>query len=463
VNLEDVNKVYFIGVGGIGMSALARWFNVNGCSVAGYDRTVTSLTNELIAEGIDIHFEDDVNKIPKEFKENKKLLIVLTPAIPDDHSELNYFRNNGFEIKKRSEVLGMITKGMFTIAVAGTHGKTTTSSMIAHMLRCAEKDCAAFLGGITVNYNSNLLLNKNKSSESMVVVEADEYDRSFLRLYPDIAVITSMDADHLDIYGDSGEFKKSFNDFVRQIKPSGHLFYRDNVEADLDDDISVNKNSFGTKSGEFTANNIRIDNSEFVCDAEGPGIKIDGLRLALPGFHNIENALAAMSVGVKLGIPADTIREALGKFKGVKRRFEFIVKNEHIIYIDDYAHHPTEIEAFLTSVKALYRGRKLTVIFQPHLYTRTRDFLEGFAESLSIADKLILMEIYPARELPIPGVTSEVLLEKVKVNDKILVAKKDLLKELEITDTDILVTIGAGDIDQFIDPIKDFILKRKYV
>ncbi|MBX9850559.1 MAG: UDP-N-acetylmuramate--L-alanine ligase [Cytophagaceae bacterium] len=460
MNLGKKNKIYFLGIGGIGMSALARWFNTNGYKVAGYDRSATALTDELMKEGIKIHFEDDINKISDEFKVKEETLVVLTPAIPSDHTELNFYKQHNFEIRKRSEVLGMITKEMYTIAIAGTHGKTTTSSMIAHMVKSAGLDCAAFLGGITVNYNTNLLLNKNKASESMVVVEADEYDRSFLRLSPDIAVITAMDPDHLDIYADSNDFKKTFNDFVKQIKPSGHLFYRDNVGSDIDATIKVNKNSFGTKAGEFTASNIRIDNGDFVCDAKGPGIDIKELRLSVPGYHNIENALAAMAVGAKLGISSEKIKKALGDFKGVKRRFEYIVKADKIIYIDDYAHHPTEIEAFLTSVKALYKGKRLTVIFQPHLYTRTRDFLDGFAKSLSLGDKLLLMDIYPARELPIPGITSELVLEKVNLNDKKVVTKKDLLKEVGNTETDIIVTMGAGDIDQFILPIKNLLLKQ---
>lgn len=461
VNLGNIHSVYFIGIGGIGMSALARWFNVNGYKVAGYDRTSTSLTSQLQKEGIDIHFEDDVNRIPKEFKIIEDTLIVYTPAIPPDHKELGYFLSSGFEIKKRSEVLAMLTREMFTIAVAGTHGKTTTSSMIAHLLTYSGVDCAAFLGGITVNYNTNLLLNKKKASESIVVVEADEYDRSFLRLYPDIAVITAMDPDHLDIYSDSSDFKQTFNDFIKQIKPTGYLFYRDNVSDDLDKTIPVKSNSFGTKEGEFTAKNIRIENGEFVFDAKGPGINIEGIRMLVPGFHNIENALAAMAVGAKLGIKEEMIKKALGEFRGVKRRFEYIVKSEGITYIDDYAHHPTELNAFLSSVKALYPEKKLTVIFQPHLFSRTRDFMNEFAESLSIADKLILLEIYPARELPIEGITSQVLLDKVKAKEKVLVQKQDLLVEISGTKTDIIVTAGAGDIDKFIEPIKELLTKTK--
>lgn len=460
MSFKNVHSVYFIGIGGIGMSALARWFKANGFRVGGYDRSASALTGELIKEGMDLHFEDNVDLIHNDFKKKDSSLIIYTPAIPQDHQELNYFRNKNFELKKRSEVLGMITKEMYTIAVAGTHGKTTTSSMIAHLLIYAGKDCAAFLGGITVNYNTNLLLNKKKPSESMVVVEADEYDRSFLTLFPDIAVITAIDPDHLDIYSSEDEFRKTFNDFVKQIKPGGHLFYRDHVKSDLDS-YSVKSNSFGTKAGEYSANNIRIVNGDFISDVEGPGISIKGMRLSVPGYHNIENALAAVSVGVKLNIPAEVIKKALAEFKGVKRRFEYIVKNNRIIYIDDYAHHPTEINAFLTSVKALYQDRKLTVIFQPHLFTRTRDFMEGFAESLSLADKVILLDIYPAREKPIPGITSQVLLDKIKSKEKKLLSKKDLLNEIEKEASGVLVTIGAGDIDQFVEPIKNILSGRR--
>lgn len=460
MDLNNVHNVYFIGIGGIGMSALARWFRINGCSVAGYDRTPTPLTEELAKEGIEIHYQDDSGQISGKFRDKENTLVVFTPAIPKDHSELNYFKAEGFNLKKRSEVLGMITKGMYTIAVAGTHGKTTTSSMIAHVLTYAGRDCAAFLGGIAVNYNTNLLLNKMQASDSMVVVEADEYDRSFLQLYPDIAVITAMDPDHLDIYSNSREFKETFNDFIKQIKPTGHLFYRDNVSGDLDETIPVKSNSFGIKEGEFTARNILIDNGYFNFDVTGPGVHIKGLKLLVPGYHNIENALAAIAVGMKLGVPSEIIKNALSEFKGVKRRFEYIVKGDAITYIDDYAHHPTELDAFLTSVKALYKGKKLTVVFQPHLYSRTRDFMEGFAKSLALADKVILLDIYPAREMPILGVTSERLLEKTSAKEKVLCSKSELLNEIETTDTDILVTAGAGDIDQFIHPIKELLEKR---
>jgi UDP-N-acetylmuramate--alanine ligase len=461
VRIENIHSVYFIGIGGIGMSALARWFNTNGYKVGGYDRTSTLLTSQLQQEGMQIHFDDNIKEIPLQFLE-KGTLIIYTPAIPKEHSELNYFISEKFEIKKRSEVLGMITESMFTVAVAGTHGKTTTSSMVAHLLKFAGKNVAAFLGGITQNYNTNLLLNK-KGDDAMVVVEADEYDRSFLRLHPNIAVITSMDADHLDIYENDKDFEKTFNEFAAQVTPSGILIYKTglNLAPALHDQHYF---TFGLDNADFTAVNTQILNAHFVFDIERAGKKVlENVKLMVPGFHNIQNALAAFAVGDRLGIPADVMKSALENFKGVKRRFEYVVKNDGIIFIDDYAHHPTEIEAFLTSVKALYKGKKLTVIFQPHLFSRTRDFLEGFAKSLSLADELLLMDIYPAREMPIPGITSSVLLEKVSIRNKRVVSKSDLLEVLKEIDTDILVTIGAGDIDTFVEPIKEVILNKKYV
>jgi UDP-N-acetylmuramate--alanine ligase len=461
LKIENIHSVYFIGIGGIGMSALARWFNTNGYNVAGYDRTSTLLTTHLQKEGMEIHFEDDEKLIPLEFLK-QETLIIYTPAIPKEHKELNYFIKHQFEIKKRSEVLGMITETMFTIAIAGTHGKTTTSSMVAHLLKSAGKNVAAFLGGITQNYNTNLLLNE-KGDDAMVVVEADEYDRSFLRLHPDIAVITSMDPDHLDIYKDDKDFENTFNDFAAQVEPSGVLIHKTGLKmrASLSGQEYY---TFGLDNADYTAINTRIINSQFVFDIARAGKKIaEDITLLVPGFHNIQNALAAFSVGDRLEIPANVMKSALETFKGVKRRFEYVVKQDDIIFIDDYAHHPTEIQAFLTSVKALYKGKKLTVIFQPHLYSRTRDFLEGFAESLSLADELILLDIYPARELPIPGITSAVLLEKVKIDSKRNVSKNDLLHVLKEVETDILVTIGAGDIDTFVEPIKNMILNKKYV
>ena len=454
MSLENIHNVYFIGIGGIGMSALARWFKTNGYGVGGYDRTPTSLTEQLEEEGMDIHFEDDITRIAEEFKNLHNTLVVYTPAVPNDLNELAYFTNNGFSVKKRSEVLGMITENFFTIAVAGTHGKTTTSSMIAHLLKSAGKNCFAFLGGITQNYNTNLLLGDPSLGEQLMVVEADEYDRSFLTLSPDIAVINSMDADHLDIYGAHEEVEKSFNEFVRNLKPVGKLIYKGGlpVAAPLPGQTFF---CFGSEVCAYRAANIHIENEEFVFDIETTFEIVKNVRIQVPGFHNVQNALAAFAVTRQLGIPASKIKEGLSSFKGVKRRFEYIINRKDFVYIDDYAHHPEEIKAFLSSVKAIYPDKKITAVFQPHLFSRTRDFMDGFAKSLSMADKLILMEIYPARELPIEGITSTVLLDKVTSKEKILASKGNLLKEISETKTDVLVTIGAGDIDKFVKPIKE--------
>jgi UDP-N-acetylmuramate--alanine ligase len=365
-------------------------------------------------------------------------------------------------VKKRSEVLGMITEKMFTVAVSGTHGKTTTSSMIAHILKSTGKDCSAFLGGITQNYNTNLLLNKEKNAEGIVVVEADEYDRSFLKLHPDVAVITSMDPDHLDIYKDEEDFKKTFNLFAAQVKPNGSLIFQGDLMLDAPKK-SQQYISFGTKSSLYRAEKIRIENAEFVFDIVSADEKVENIRMQVPGHHNIQNALAAFIAGRKVGVSADDIKKALHSFKGVKRRFEYHVKTKDVIYIDDYAHHPTELNAFIHAVKTLYPLKTLTLIFQPHLYSRTRDFMEGFSESLSQVDNLILMDIYPARELPINGVTSEILFDMVKCKSKMLASKSDLMKKIQDINTDIIATAGAGDIDIFIEPIKKMLLSKRYV
>ncbi|HXA00869.1 MAG TPA: UDP-N-acetylmuramate--L-alanine ligase [Cytophagaceae bacterium] len=461
MELNKIHSIYFIGIGGIGMSALARWFNANGYKVAGYDRTQTTLTTELEQEGMNVHYEDNVKLIAPEFFEDDAL-VIYTPAVPKDHSELNYFINKGSVVKKRSEVLGMITEKMFTVAVSGTHGKTTTSSMIAHILRSAGKDCSAFLGGITQNYNTNLLLNKEKNAEGIVVVEADEYDRSFLKLHPDVAVITSMDPDHLDIYKDAEDFKKTFNMFAAQVEANGSLIFQGELTLDPPKK-SQQYISFGTKSSLYRAEKIRVENAEFVFDIVSADEKVENIRMQVPGHHNIQNALAAFIAGRKVGVSADDIKKALHSFKGVKRRFEYHVKTKEIIYIDDYAHHPTELNAFINAVKTLYPSKTLTLIFQPHLYSRTRDFMEGFAESLSQVDQLVLMDIYPARELPIKGITSEALLAQVKSKSKMLASKENLLEKIQDVNTDIIATVGAGDIDIFIEPIKQMLLNKKYV
>jgi UDP-N-acetylmuramate--alanine ligase len=457
VQLSKYDSVYFLGIGGIGMSALARWFKRKGLRVAGYDRTSTDLTRELEKEKMEIHFEDQIDQIPA-YISKAGTLVVFTPAVPPDHCELNHFREKGYDLLKRSEVLGLITKDHKTIAVAGTHGKTTTSSLIAHILYSANKSLVAFLGGVTVNYESNLVMNGSIDDNTWVVVEADEFDRSFLRLFPDIAVVTSTDADHLDIYGSHAQMVESFRDFIGQVKSD--LIIHESV-AELAHNIQISKQSYGMSRGQFFAGNIIPSGREFFeFDLLGRE-KIEKIRLGVPGFHNMENAIAATVVARKVGISAQVIREALTSFKGVKRRFEFIIKRDDLTYIDDYAHHPKEIEAFLTSLKSMYEGRKITVVFQPHLFTRTRDFARGFSRSLSLADEVLLMDIYPARERPIPGVSSDMLFKDITSNVKIRCDKKDLLDTLETLDVEVLATLGAGDIDTFVQPIKE-LLESKY-
>jgi UDP-N-acetylmuramate--alanine ligase len=461
MNFKQLRNVYFLGIGGIGMSAIARWFNVNGYRVAGYDRTPTPLTDALRAEGIAIHFEDDVRQIPAEFLAHKDAtLVVRTPAIPADHREWNFLEKEDFRIMKRAQVLGLLARNMFLIAVAGTHGKTTTSSMVAHVLRHAGRNCTAFLGGITQNYGTNFLLNDETDDLSKVlcVVEADEFDRSFLTLFPNVAIVTSTDADHLDIYGDGAHVLESFGNFVGQIKPGGKLFLRAGLS--LTDKTGAEVHEYGLNVGEYRAENVRIDAARFVFDIAHPDGVCEGVALQIPGFHNAENATAAFAACRAVGLSPEEIRDGLNGYRGVKRRFEYHVQRPDLVYIDDYAHHPTEIEAFLTSVRALYPGRKLTVVFQPHLFSRTRDFLDGFAEALGNADELLLLDIYPARELPIPGVTSELLLDKVRISHKFLQKKAQALDWLRQRPLDVVVTIGAGDIDQLVGPLAEALRTR---
>jgi UDP-N-acetylmuramate--alanine ligase len=451
-------NVYFVGIGGIGMSALARWFNVNGFSVAGYDRTSTTLTQTLEQEGIVLCFDDAVNDVPAQFLSNSAdTLIVYTPAIPAGHRQMEYFRQHGFEVYKRSQVLGWITRTLRTVGVAGTHGKTTTSSMVAHLLRSAGINCTAFLGGITQNYGTNFLLNDptDHPEEIVCVVEADEFDRSFLTLYPDWAIVTSTDADHLDIYGQHDALLDSFRNFVGQIKPGGVLFMRQGL--DLMQQTKAEVRDYSLDAGSYRSHNLRIENARFVFDIVHPQGTIEEIRMTVPGYHNVENAVAASAVALQLGVSPEHIRSGLGTYRGVKRRFEYWIETEKKILIDDYAHHPTEIEAFLQSVRALYPGRHITAIFQPHLYSRTRDFADEFAASLSRADRLLLLDIYPARELPIEGITSKMLLDNVTIQDKVLLSKEDLLLILKTLPTDIVVTLGAGDIDKLVGVIKEIL------
>jgi UDP-N-acetylmuramate--alanine ligase len=463
MTLEKYHNIYFLGIGGIGMSALARWFMKSGLFVAGYDRTQTVLTDELEREGMVIHYDDNIQHIPQQVLDNKEQsLIIFTPAIPTDHVEFNYLKDNGYTILKRAEVLGLITKSYRTIGVAGTHGKTTTSSMIAHILKSAKKNMVAFLGGITTNYESNLVIEGEAGKDTIVVVEADEFDRSFLRLYPETAVVTSADPDHLDIYGDHESMIVSFREYVKQIKQGGSLIIHESIAERLAGDAThIQKNIYSMSRGQFFAGNITAHSGFFEFNLCGFATTEERVRLGVPGFHNVENAVAASIAAHQYGVSIAQIKEALESFKGVKRRFEFVVSGSKVIYVDDYAHHPTEIEAFLRSMKSMYPRRKLTVVFQPHLYTRTRDFAEGFAKSLSIADELLLMDIYPARELPIPGVDSDMIFKNITSKVKMLCGKADVMQKLEALDIDVLATVGAGDIDTFVQPIKEM-LNRKY-
>ena len=446
MELQNIKRVYLIGIGGIGMSGLARYFHHLGCIVCGYDKTSTDLTNELKNEGIQIIFDDNEEWIPMSFrKPDEGTLVIYTPAIPKDSAIVNFFQKRGFELFKRSQVLGLISKGKYTVAIAGTHGKTTTSTMVAHILKDSGKDCSAFLGGIASNYNSNVLYGKN----DIVVVEADEYDRSFLTLYPDIAVITSMDADHLDIYGDHQHLTDSFKMFASQIKEGGVLIHKQGLPLDTGYTYSIKD------VADAIALNIRIENGSFYFDFRNVNTDIKDIQLGIPGFHNVENATAAIEATLRLGVKPDAIKSALTSFRGVHRRFEYIVKTPEHIYIDDYAHHPEELRAAINSVKKLYPDRKLVTIFQPHLFTRTRDFADGFAEVLDMTDELILLDIYPARELPIEGVDAEMILSRMNLVNKRKLTKQQAIDAIANEKPALLLTVGAGDIDQLVEPLKN--------
>jgi UDP-N-acetylmuramate--alanine ligase len=452
--IDKYQHVYLLGIGGIGMSALARWFNANGFRVGGYDLTRSALTIELESEGIEIHYNDLGENIPEAFK-TEQTLVIVTPAVPKNHAELNYFINNGYDVKKRAEVLGMLTRSYFTIAISGTHGKTTTSSMVAHILKESGKNIFAFIGGITKNYNSNLLLGDSSLDNQIMVVEADEYDRSFLKLYPNMAIVTTMDADHLDIYGSKEYVEESFNEFVSQVAHDGFIACKSGV-AIKNPAKGQKVLYFGDSEGDIQAVNIQVKNGAFEFDISGV-VEIQNFRLQLPGRHNIMNALAAYAIARELGVSDQAYKNALASYTGVKRRFEMVYANEDITYIDDYAHHPTEIEATLLAAKELYPGKKISLVFQPHLYSRTRDFIEEFAQSLSLADQVILLPIYPAREKPIEGISSDVVLEKVTSDQKILSSKENLMDVVKTLKTDILITMGAGDIDRLVEPIKYYL------
>ncbi len=461
MELNNIKSVYFIGAGGIGMSALIRYFLAKGKNVAGYDRTPSALTNRLLEEGAAIHFEENEALIPDGFRNKNETLVVYTPAVPSSHEELVYFRNNGFEVLKRSQILGLITKSSRGLCVAGTHGKTTTSSMIAHILKQSTVDCNAFLGGILKGYDSNLMLS---GQSDLTVIEADEYDRSFHFLTPYMAVITSADPDHLDIYGTPQAYRESFEKFTSLIRPEGTLIMKKGIDVtpDLQSDVRLYTYSATDETADFHAENIRIGNGEVFFDFVSPGLHIADVQLGVPIKINIENGIAAMAVAMLNGVTADEMRKAMKSFAGAQRRFDFQVKNDRVVYIDDYAHHPQELQSSIQSVKELYEGRKVTGVFQPHLYSRTRDFAADFAWALSLLDRLILLDIYPAREEPIPGVSSEIIFDKVTIKDKTLCKKEELMKILEKEDIDVLVTLGAGDIDRFVEPIRNM-LNEKYV
>lgn len=467
LKLDEINNVYMIGVGGIGMSALARYFHLQGCNVSGYDRTSSTITDELIASGMSIHFEDDPTQIPAQVD-----LVIYTPAIPTDHKEFNHFTSTEIPVRKRAEVLGMITQDQFMIAVAGAHGKTSISSMITHLLVNSERNVTAFLGGLTIENSSNFIHTQfkstgSKSTNQVYVVEADEYDRSFLHLHPDIAVITAIEQDHLDVYGSEERLYEAFIQFASQVKNEGHvitlagkgLFKKSDLAKKLTKerpDIKFYTYS-ATEQSDIMAENVTMTSSDniphYIFDMHTPSSSIRGITSPLPGRHNIENALASGAVAELLKIKPELIHDGLGSFKGMQRRFEIRVLNANSIYIDDYAHHPSEIDVTISTTKELFRGKKLTVIFQPHLFTRTQDLAKDFAASLDLADEVMLMEIYPAREEPIKGVKSDLIASKMKTKTTVYKSHEDVLEAIRKNEPSLLLTLGAGDIDKLVKPI----------
>lgn len=451
MDINKINAVYFVGAGGIGMSALIRYFLSKGKSVAGYDRTPSPLTEQLNKEGAEIHYEDNVLLIPEQYKKRDSVLVVYTPAISESHAELSYFRANNFTVVKRAQLLGEITHYAKGLCVAGTHGKTTTSSILAHLLKQSHIDCNAFLGGILKGYDSNLMLS---DKSDLTVIEADEFDRSFHWLSPYMAIITSADPDHLDIYGTPEAYRESFEKFTSLIRPGGVLIMRKDIAVTPCLQPDVQLYTYSTEEGDFHAENIRIGNGEICFDFVGPDIRIEDVFLGVPFKVNIENSIAAMAVAWLNGVTAEEIKKAVSTFPGPRRRFDFHLKTDKVVLIDDYAHHPAELKASILSVKELYAGRKLTGIFQPHLYSRTRDFIDEFAASLSLLDELILLPIYPAREMPIPGISSQLILDRVTISDKSICSKEELLEIMKNKDRDIVLMVGAGDIDRLVEPVK---------
>lgn len=458
MNINTIKAVYFIGAGGIGMSALVRYFLAKGKAVGGYDHTPSALTEKLIEEGADIHYEESTALIPKIFKDKDTTLVVYTPAIPSEHRELVFFRDNNFIIMKRAQVLGMISETGKALCVAGTHGKTTTSTMVAHILRQSHIDCNAFLGGISKNYGTNLLLSK---TSDYIVIEADEFDRSFHWLSPYISVVTATDADHLDIYGTKEAYLESFRHYTSLIREGGALIIHKGLELKPDLKDSVKLYTYAKDEGDFHAENIRIGNGEIVFDYISPFGNIKDIKLGVPVLINIDNGIAAMALVQMVGATSEEIRKGMSSFKGDERRFDFALKNNHVALLSDYAHNPEEIKQSILSLRALYPNKKLTAIFQPHLYTRTRDFYKDFAESLSLLDEVILIDIYPAREKPIPGVTSQLIYDNIQPDvEKRLCHKEDLAKILKTEKKDIVIVLGAGDLNDMV-PEFTQILKQK--
>ncbi|MBS1761006.1 MAG: UDP-N-acetylmuramate--L-alanine ligase [Bacteroidetes bacterium] len=456
-SLDEIGVVYFIGIGGIGMSALARFFKSRDMKVSGYDKTPSVLTRELETEGINIHYEENLDLIPKEVD-----LIVYTPAIPEEHQELKYYRSNGYQVYKRSDVLKLLTKSSFNICIAGTHGKTTITTMIAHLLRDSGYGCTAFLGGISANYGTNFW----SSNNAVCVVEADEYDRSFLKLNPDIAIITAMDADHLDIYGTPEAMEQAFIEFSNKLKQGGLLINRFGLKrgSELKAERHITYSLQNVEANAY-ATNIKLKQGGYEFDVIIGNKKIEQVRLNMGGMHNVENVIAAISVASSLDIDSNKIKAAVESFKGVKRRFEYIIKNDQIVFVDDYAHHPEELRALIQGAKSLFEGKKCTIIFQPHLYSRTRDLAEGFAEVLSYADQVILLPIYPARELPISGVSSEMIIDKMSLSQCKVLNKEELMEWIKNQYMpsvnrdlgEIIITAGAGNIDMLVSPIKEIL------
>jgi len=458
MEFKSLKSVYFVGAGGIGMSAIARYFLSKDIYVAGYDRTPTHLTQQLVAEGANIHYDENIDLIPLECRDNKTTLVIYTAAIPETHKELAYFRGNGFTIEKRAQVLGELTRTAKGLCIAGTHGKTTTSAITAHLLKESHVDCTAFLGGISKNYGTNLLLSK---TSPYIVIEADEFDRSFHWLRPYMSVITATDADHLDIYGTYEAYLESFAHYTELIQPGGALIIHEDLQLKPRVQAGVRTFTYSRDKGDFHAENVRIGNGEIFFDFIAPNTKINDIQLGVPMSINIENGIAAMALAHLNGATDIEIKKGMLSFHGVDRRFDFKIKNDNIVFLSDYAHHPAEIKQSILSIRELYKDKKITAIFQPHLYTRTRDFYEEFADSLSLLDEVILTDIYPAREKPIPGVTSQLIYDKLRPGiEKTICKKEDILNVLKDKNIEVLITLGAGDIDNYVPAINQLLLKR---